>query len=133
MADRDDAPPVVSLTRNDAGERIQWIATLSLPAGLRCFQGHFPSRPVLAGVTQLQWAATLYQRCYEDPRSIRRVTRLKFMRVVRAGETLQLCLEAGAGGDDFGFSYWVGSARCTVGRIHLSSADHAAVCDRTGV
>ena len=131
MAEDDVAPSVTTLTRSAAGQRIHWVVALALPASLACFRGHFPAQPILAGVTQLQWAATLYKRCYEDPRSVSRVTRLKFMRVIRAREALSLRLEGQSGGDDFIFSYWVGAACCTTGRIHLRAA--APVRDSAGV
>lgn len=59
---------------------------------LSCFQGHFPDKPILAGVTQLHWAACVSCKLYGFDEVPKEVKRLKFRNVVSPPRVLELAL-----------------------------------------
>jgi hypothetical protein len=66
---------------------------LELHAGLRWFEGHFPTRPILPGVAQLHIAAVLAEEAWGDFVSGREMSRVKFRHVMQPGEKVTLVLE----------------------------------------
>lgn len=65
---------------------------LHIPLELRVFSGHFPAAPVLPGVVQITWAVDLArQDLFPDLRCCAMHT-LKFQRLARPGDTLDLIL-----------------------------------------
>ncbi len=72
---------------------------LELPPDLVWFDGHFPARALLPGVTQLQWVLE-YAARWLGPVKMREVLSTKFVRPVLPGESLQLCLTKGSEADD---------------------------------
>lgn len=68
-------------------------ASVTPLASAPCFDGHFPGDPVLPGVAQLcELALPLARDAWPALPALRRVTRLKFHRLVRPGEALTLTL-----------------------------------------
>lgn len=66
---------------------------VAIPQTLAAFVGHFPGNPVLPGVAQLAQIVLPIQRALRPEWSMfRRLTRLKFRRIIRPGDTLQLML-----------------------------------------
>lgn len=66
---------------------------LQLDAGLAVFDGHFPGTPILPGVAQLDWAVRFAREVFAMPPRFVRMEALKFQRVARPGDHLQLSLE----------------------------------------
>ena len=64
---------------------------LDLPTDLIWFRGHFPVCALLPGVVQLQWVLD-YATRWLGPMKLREVLSTKFVRPIRPGETLQLCI-----------------------------------------
>jgi 3-hydroxymyristoyl/3-hydroxydecanoyl-(acyl carrier protein) dehydratase len=60
--------------------------------GLSCFRGHFPGNPVLAGVTQLHWAACATCSLYGFSELPAEVKRLKFKSTVLPPRILELAM-----------------------------------------
>jgi 3-hydroxymyristoyl/3-hydroxydecanoyl-(acyl carrier protein) dehydratase len=58
---------------------VEWIA----PRDLVYFNGHFPGRPILAGVVQIDWVIAFGRRYFDLPPSFSGVHALKFQRVIR--------------------------------------------------
>jgi 3-hydroxymyristoyl/3-hydroxydecanoyl-(acyl carrier protein) dehydratase len=56
-------------------------------------EGHFPHQPVLAGVVQTHWAATLGKTFFSVGDAFNRIDNLKFQSVVLPGQTLDLTLQ----------------------------------------
>lgn len=65
----------------------------NFPAGDPVFAGHFPHRPLLPGVFQLEIARMAAEWVQSRPLSIREISRAKFQRPVIPGETLKLNLK----------------------------------------
>jgi acyl-CoA synthetase (AMP-forming)/AMP-acid ligase II len=65
--------------RDDGRAVVEWIA----PRDLVYFNGHFPGRPILAGVVQIDWVIAFGRRYFDLPTSFSGVHALKFQRVIR--------------------------------------------------
>ena len=58
------------------------VLELIAPRDLRYFDGHFPGRPILAGVVQIDWVIAFGRRYFDLPPSFRGIHALKFQRVI---------------------------------------------------
>jgi hypothetical protein len=58
------------------------VFELVAPRSLLYFSGHFPSRPILPGVVQLDWVIACGRQCFDLPPVFRGVHSLKFQRVI---------------------------------------------------
>ena len=58
------------------------VLALIAPRDLLYFDGHFPGRPILAGVVQIDWVIAFGRRYFNLPPSFRGVHALKFQRVI---------------------------------------------------
>ena len=110
------APIVRAVSAKPGGVTLE----LDLPAGLPCFQGHFPGFPVLPGVVQIDWAMRLgaaHLRCGQASANDFRV---KFRRVVTPGNPLTLTLSRDAVRGRLTFVYRVGGLTASQGYIVLN-------------
>lgn len=72
--------------------------TIEIPAGGPLFEGHFPGRPILAGIAELALIARAVARS-DGPASVRSIPFLRFRGLVMPGDTLEVAaLPAGADG-----------------------------------
>jgi len=90
---------------------------LFLPADLPCFEGHFPGRPVLPGVIQVDWAIRLGRERLGCTGRFRAVDNLRFQSVVLPERSLNLVLETSEDGTRLAFSYSLGERKCSSGTI----------------
>jgi 3-hydroxymyristoyl/3-hydroxydecanoyl-(acyl carrier protein) dehydratase len=58
------------------------VLALIAPRDLLYFDGHFPGRPILAGVVQIDWVIAFGRLYFELPPSFRGIHALKFQRVI---------------------------------------------------
>jgi len=86
---------VIDVTHQElesGGEVVE--ATVRVPEDLLYFSGHFPEDPVLPGVVQINGAALpLVERSWPDLGRLLGVKRLKFIKIIRPGDTLRVRLE----------------------------------------
>lgn len=82
-------PRILQQERNGNVARVMLVA----PATLTYFRGHFPRFPVLPGVVQIGWAATLAAQVFERRVTVSGMRRVKFMRLVRPERRILLELE----------------------------------------
>lgn len=75
-----------------SGEGV-WLFTLCFPAGDPTFAGHFPTRPLLPGVFQLEIARMAAELVMGAPLMIREITKAKFLRPIIPDETLRVELK----------------------------------------
>ena len=54
------------------------------------FSGHFPDNPILPGIAQLHMVADTIARARRKSLSIKRLTRIKFKKIVRPDEQLKI-------------------------------------------
>ena len=100
----------------------RWEQDLRVPADLACWPGHFPGRPILPGVLQLDWAIRLLARWRGSEAWPRRVEGLKFKQFVRPGQVLTLTLEQEPGGGRFRFRLANAATTFSLGRIVVEEA-----------
>ena len=118
-----DRPEVLEEHRgSDFIERICLV-----PSDLSCFAGHFPGRPVVPGVLQLDWAMELLALLQEAPPVVEEIELLKFLAPLEPGARFRLHVrateiskDAQAAISKMEFSLWNGEERLTVGRVRLA-------------
>ena len=65
---------------------------LAVEPGHPAFRGHFPGRPILPGVVQVDWALRLGAERFGPLGAFRALEHLKFQAVIQPGEPLRLTL-----------------------------------------
>ena len=68
-------------------------ALLDIDAKLAVFDGHFPGRPILPGVAQVDWAVAFARECFALPPRFLRLEALKFQRPLLPGMQIELSLQ----------------------------------------
>ena len=58
------------------------------------FSGHFPDHPIVPGIAQLKMVADIIARARQESLWINRLTRVKFKKIVKPGEHLEIRAEA---------------------------------------
>ena len=113
---RDIDPDVETVHADDTGETRTFGVVV--PPDLSYFDGHFPGRPILAGVVQLH-GLVLRQivRSWPELGAPRRILRLKFMRVIGPGERLTLQLVRPARDRRVSFQILSAAAECASGTL----------------
>lgn len=95
---------------------------LVVPAGHPCFAGHFPGRPILPGVVQIDWAIRLAELNLGGCAPFYGLGPVKFMRVIGPGAELALELRRDAERGSLSFSYAEGDTTCSSGRVLFGDA-----------
>ncbi len=91
-----------------------WV---ELTPGMVWFEGHFPDQPVLAGIAQVHMAVLWAQRIWGWKPSGGNVSQLKFRRVLRPGDIVQLRLVRWPDTQRLQFSYSLGEVIASEGMI----------------
>lgn len=112
------ALPAILSSEGDARER---TFRLDIDAGLVWFSGHFPGRPVLAGIVQVHWAVLLAATCFGIEQVPVEIKRLKFKSVVVPPDVLVLSLQR-RGEEDVSFAYASAGGRCSEGLLVFPGA-----------
>jgi 3-hydroxymyristoyl/3-hydroxydecanoyl-(acyl carrier protein) dehydratase len=96
------------------------VVRLALPAEHDAFDGHFPERPILPGVVQLDWAVQLAALCFGYEFRPACQVRVKFMHVIGpAPAGLAVSLRYDAAGAKIAFEYRVGDVLASSGSACL--------------
>lgn len=98
---------------------------LEIPCDLAYFAGHFPTAPVVPGVAQIGWALALAQRDLLPDLRFAGMEALKFQRLLRPGDVAELALRWDAGKRKLYFTFTLGDAPCSSGRV-LHGDGHGA-------
>lgn len=69
------------------------LFTFCFPASDPTFAGHFPTRPLLPGVFQLEIARVAAELMLKQPLAIREITKAKFLRPIIPAETVRVELK----------------------------------------
>lgn len=100
--------------------------SLRLPLDLLHFDGHFRQAPVLPGVMQVSFALALAAPRLGTSTRCREMEALKFQRLLRPGELLELTLryvdDPGAERGKLEFAYHFEGAHCSSGRLRVARA-----------
>jgi 3-hydroxymyristoyl/3-hydroxydecanoyl-(acyl carrier protein) dehydratase len=109
--------------KEDAG---RWKLELVLPSDLILFDDHFRKAPVLPGGVQVAWALALAAPRLGTSNHCREMEALKFQRLLRPGDLLQLDLhyedEPGEPLGKLHFAYRLAGQHCSSGRLRVTLA-----------
>lgn len=95
----------------------------TLDPALLVFDGHFPQRPILPGVAQVDWAVTFARRHFVLPARFLRIEALKFQRVAEPGMVLRLELDWKPESGCLGFAWTSAAGSHARGRIVFEASD----------
>ncbi|MGA7436860.1 MAG: hypothetical protein WBW32_01895, partial [Luteibacter sp.] len=98
------------------------VLALALPFDLACFVDHFPAAPVLPGVLQIAWALEFASSRFGTPTTCRGMDQLKFQRLLRPGDRVDLTLRYDAERGRLHFTYRVGDAICSSAHLRMNTA-----------
>lgn len=93
--------------------------TLALAVPPEVCIGHFPGHPVVAGVIQLDWALRLAGRYFGEVPPTAQDFQIKFRRIIQPQDLLALQLDWDPEKRALSFSYRVGDAIASSGRVKL--------------
>lgn len=93
---------------------------LRIPEDLMYFRGHFQQAPLLPGVVQVGWAVRLAHRQFALPPHFKKLSALKFMRVLAPGATVELQLRWQIASGELSFRYATGNTVFSSGRIQFA-------------
>lgn len=96
---------------------------LDVVPSLRVFDGHFPTRPILPGVAQIDWAAEFAASCFALPGAFRGVEQLKFQKPVIPPLRLELTLEWRAQAGHLAFRFQSERGLHSAGRLLFGRVD----------
>jgi len=92
------------------------------------FQGHFPGQPTLPGVAQIQLVLDCFSRAVAGRCYLRRLGRVRFKRMIRPQEAVQVQVEPIAGRPDgYQFRLTVGGEIACAGQAEIGWDDEGAL------
>jgi 4-coumarate--CoA ligase (photoactive yellow protein activation family) len=110
--------------RAGAGGAEVRVLGVTVPPDLHYFRGHFDVRPVLPGVVQLRTLVMRQvARAWPELTRLRRVSRLKFKRIIPPGTRLTLTLSRRAGEPRVGFEIESPSGSCASGALEFAGGE----------
>lgn len=92
---------------------------LRVPYDLPIFRGHFPDKPIVPGVLQVGWAATMSRDHGLAEGPLTGIPAAKFNRLVRPGMRLLARIELGPTAGQVQFRYTYRDAAVTTGRLQF--------------
>ena len=89
------------------------------------FADHFPGRPLLPGVVQVDWALRLGRRVYGEMGTFEALEHLKFQAPILPGEPISLRLDWAPAKGELAFEYWGNQGRKSSGFARFAPAQPA--------
>ena len=71
------------------------VASVAIDGNSPWFSGHFPDNPILPGIAQLKMVADLISKSVEGNMCLTGVTRVKFRKIVKPGDLLDIHVTLG--------------------------------------
>lgn len=96
--------------------------SLRIPKDLIYLRGHFQQVPLLPGVVQVDWAIRLARQQFELPSHFKKLSALKFMRILAPGAAVELQLHWQVESGELSFRYMLGEMIYSSGRIQFANA-----------
>jgi 3-hydroxymyristoyl/3-hydroxydecanoyl-(acyl carrier protein) dehydratase len=91
------------------------------PASDDCLAGHFPGVPVVPGFVQIGWVVDAAQALAGRRLAVRRVEGLRFQRLLRPLDVVQLTVERAGAGPGVDFRLWNADHVFAAGRLVLEA------------
>jgi 3-hydroxymyristoyl/3-hydroxydecanoyl-(acyl carrier protein) dehydratase len=122
LLDSGHSSPTLPLQRLLKRDAQRAVLELTAPSDLFYFAGHFPGKPILAGVVQIDWVIACGRRCFDLPPAFMGIHALKFQRIIAPEKpfTLELVHEPAKSCLSFKISSRVGTH--TSGRVMFGEA-----------
>jgi hypothetical protein len=99
------------------------IFELIAPGDLLYFDGHFPDRPILPGVVQVDWVIECGRQCFDLPPFFRGIHALKFQRIIPPETPVRLEIVHDRAKSSLSFQITSELGRHATGRILFGPAD----------
>ena len=99
------------------------IFELIAPRDLLYFDGHFPDRPILPGVVQVDWVIECGRQCFDLPPFFRGIHALKFQRIIPPETPVRLEIVHDRAKSSLSFQITSELGRHATGRILFGPAD----------
>jgi GT2 family glycosyltransferase len=93
-----------------------------VPNDLECLAGHFPGFPVVPGVAQIGWVVEAARELLGRPVEVEAIEALKFKRLLRPGDVVQLRVDLSRDGNALDFRLSDDAAMVSSGRLRLAPA-----------
>ena len=100
------------------------VASVTIDAHSPWFSGHFPDDPILPGIAQLKMVADLIAGSRAGDRCLTGVSRVKFRKIVRPGELLDIQVTCGDKKDQFLFRITSGGEDVCSGWMFFATTTH---------
>lgn len=84
-------------------EESKMVASVTADGNSPWFSGHFPDNPILPGIAQLKMVADLISKSEEGDLCMTAVSRVKFRKIVRPEELLDIHVTSGNKKDQYIF------------------------------
>ncbi len=110
--------PLPELLPGDEPSTFRFCLEADHPA----FRGHFPARPILAGVLQVDWAIRMGEACFGPFGAFQGLANLKFMRIIEPGEWVTLSLRYEALRQSLQFEFTGVEGRKSSGTVRFQGA-----------
>jgi len=88
------------------------------------FSGHFPDNPILPGIAQLKMVADLITESGTGELSMSGLGRIKFRKIVRPGDLLDITIICGDKKDQYNFKITCGNDDVCSGWMFFAKAQH---------
>lgn len=109
--------PIVCEATQPDDESHSYRLMLEIPCDLAHFSGHFPQTPVVPGIAQIGWAVAFAKQHLVPQLQIGGMEVLKFQRLLRPGDRVELLLRWDVERGKLYFSYQADGQACSSGRI----------------
>ena len=84
------------------------------------FSGHFPNNPILPGIAQLKMVIDLITKSRADQAYLSGLSRVKFRKIVRPGEQLDILVTPGTADNHYMFRITSGNEDVCSGKMHFT-------------
>lgn len=90
-------------------EEGKMVTSVTIDANSPWFSGHFPDDPILPGIAQLKMVIDFIEDSGEGNMSMMKLSRVKFRKIVRPGDLLDIEVTSGNKKDQYNFKITSGS------------------------
>lgn len=98
--------------------------SVTIAADSSWFSGHFPGDPILPGIAQLRMVADLIVTSSAIPLRIAGLSRVKFRKIVRPGEVLDIHVKSGNTPEQYSFTITSGGEDVCSGWIYVNQKEN---------
>ncbi len=102
-------------------------ASVITESNSRWFSGHFPNNPILPGIAQLKMVVDLVSKSGAGKVCISGLSRVKFRKIVRPGEQLDIQVIPGTTDNHYIFKITCGDEDVCSGKMHFTQNEKVRI------